>query len=109
MIQAISKDDPFYKAYFDQRHNAARRKVKWLFEFHTWKQWWIDTGKWDQRGKGRNNYVMARNGDTGPYAPWNVKCVTVAENGYEANVGFRRNPSGRKGQNVLQDCITEQV
>ena len=80
MIKPINKNDPFWPAYFDQRHNAARRGVKWLFCFHEWKQWWIDTGLWEKRGKGLGKYVMGRNGDTGPYAAWNVQCIPYAQN-----------------------------
>lgn len=98
MIQPINKDDPFYKAFFDQRHNAARRRVAFKFDFWTWKEWWQATGKWDQRGKGTGKYVMARIGDVGPYAPWNVKCITYEANLVEANTGFIRNPYGRNGK-----------
>lgn len=81
MIKPINKNDPFYLAFKDQRHNAARRGIEWKFDFWTWKAFWEASGKWEQRGKGRGYYCMSRIGDSGPYAPHNVYI-----NLYEANM-----------------------
>ncbi len=38
---------------------------------------------------------MARFGDKGPYAPWNVKIITVEENTREANLGRKHGSVAR--------------
>lgn len=46
---------------------------------HAWWQWWMETGKWQDRGRGYG-YCMARILDEGPYAPDNVYLATGQEN-----------------------------
>ena len=79
--------NPFLKAYTAQKANAKRRGVEFLFTFEEWKQWWLDTGKWEERGKGRDKYCMQRYNDTGPYSPSNVYCGTNSENVSLGNKG----------------------
>ncbi len=81
--------DEFLLAYMDQRHNAKRRRIPWQFEFEQWKQWWIDTGKWEQRGRTKDAFVMCRFGDRGPYSIDNVYPETVSHNGRQAQVTRR--------------------
>lgn len=68
-----------FPAYRSQRQGARRRGIEWYFTLKSWWAVWRDSGKWDQRGTGRG-YQMARYGDTGPYAPWNVEIITGIEN-----------------------------
>lgn len=74
-------------AYTSAKHCAASRNIEWQFTFEEWYQWWLDSGHWEERGPGRNQYVMARYGDTGPYHPSNVRCCTSTENKIEAHLG----------------------
>jgi hypothetical protein len=73
-----------YWAYWTQYGSATRnRGIKWYFTMKGWIKWWEDHlgPNWFQlRGVHSNEYCMARNGDKGPYAPWNVKCITNAQN-----------------------------
>lgn len=39
-----------------------------------WIEWWKNTGKWDQRGKYREDYCMARIDYSLPYRADNVRC-----------------------------------
>lgn len=84
------------------RYQAAYRTHKWDaevargIEFHftllEWIQWWeTNLGEdWFQmRGRLSHQYCMARKGDKGPYASWNVECITVAEN-HRATKGTSR-------------------
>ena len=66
--------------YHDQRLGAAKRGITWDFTFESWLAWWEATGKLQQRGCHRGQYVMARYGDQGPYSPANVRCATAEEN-----------------------------
>src|SRR5262245_42046593 len=71
------------RAFTLQRRQAAERGI--LFEL-TWEEWlliWQTSGKLSQRGKRSGQYCMARYGDTGPYAVWNVRIITVNQNNSE--------------------------
>lgn len=64
--------------FLDQRKGAARRGIEWDFTFDEWVAWWSQQAgpNWrKKRGRGRGKYVMARQGDKGPYSPNNVKCI----------------------------------
>ena len=63
--------------------DAKRRGVEFLFTLEEWWGWWSQGGRWEQRGRGRGKLVMARTGDVGPYAPWNVRAATHGENTQE--------------------------
>lgn len=72
-------------AFALQRKNAEQRGIGW--ELNLWQWWsiWSESGRWKQRGRGAHGYVMARNGDTGPYAAWNVAIVPTVINVHAAN------------------------
>jgi hypothetical protein len=66
--------------YLLHRANAKSRGIPFLLTFAEWLTIWLDSGKWDQRGRGVNQYVMARFGDVGPYSAYNVHICTVRQN-----------------------------
>jgi len=86
-----------------QKNNALARKVAWAITFPQWMAIWAESGHWNERARTRDGYVMARKGDTGPYAVGNVYITTLAGNtadyqaslkrrGVECADGFRRLP-----------------
>jgi hypothetical protein len=77
----------YLKAYTQHKSNAKTRGVEFLFTFEQWRDWWIATGKWEQRGRGRGKYCMRRHGDIGPYSIDNVFCGTNEDNVRDGNVG----------------------
>ena len=79
--------DIFRKRYTQHKSNAKMRGIDFLFTFEEWKDWWIATGKWEQRGKLRGQYVMRRHGDIGPYFINNVFCGVTEENVRDGNLG----------------------
>lgn len=89
-VKAISplarsdKNHPF-APYIQQRNNAARRGIEWRFKFASWWAIWVDSGKWEQRGRGQG-YVMARWADDGPYSPENVYICTAGENSKDSYI-----------------------
>jgi hypothetical protein len=91
-------------AYHKQRQRARRRKdrngdpIEWHFTFETWIDLWLKSGKWHQRGNRRGQYVMARFGDIGPYAPWNVEIKLHSENASEGHKGHKHTEETRKKQ-----------
>ena len=68
-------------AYLDQKNNAEKRGIEFLFSFEEWVDWWGDDI--DRRGNQWNRLVMARHGDSGPYHPDNVKKLSMEENSRE--------------------------
>lgn len=79
-----------YKAFADQRRKAKGRGIPFLLDFHVWQWLWLASGKFDQRGNRADNFVMARKGDSGPYAVGNVFFQTVAENAKEGSLQHTR-------------------
>jgi hypothetical protein len=79
--------DKFKSAYKWHKTNATQRGIDFLFTFEEWRDWWIDSGKWEFRGVGSNKYCMCRFNDVGPYAVWNVYCATNSKNLSDANKG----------------------
>jgi hypothetical protein len=79
-------------AYVRQRWDAGKRGIEWLFTFEEWVKWWEEAKgpNWMQlRGCHTGQFVMARFEDKGPYAPWNVECITVELNHARYNVNRR--------------------
>lgn len=82
--------------FHSQKNNAKARGIDFLFTFEQWQDWWIATGKWEQRGKGRGKYCMMRKGDVGPYSIDNVFCGTNERNARDCHLGSKRTEASRK-------------
>ena len=67
-------------AYRNQRKNSSRRGIKWSLSLAEWWDIWSASGKWAQRGRERDRYVMSRFGDMGPYSARNVHIQLASEN-----------------------------
>ena len=63
-----------------QRMRAKNRGVGWEMTFPEWWSIWESSGRWEERGIRMGSYVMARTGDVGPYAVWNVRIDTARNN-----------------------------
>jgi hypothetical protein len=64
--------------YTRQKCMAKYRQIDWQISFEDWSKIWDQSGKWEQRGRGKGKYCMSRIGDTGPYSADNVfiqECV----------------------------------
>ena len=70
-----------FKAFDEQRYSAGYRLIPFNLTFSEWWELWQTSGQWKNRGRGtRLSYVMARLGDSGPYAIGNVRIITMGEN-----------------------------
>jgi hypothetical protein len=73
-IYGIPKRD--YQAWRSQYHAAKVRGIPFNFTLLAWRQWWsfelerLEPGA--RRGRGKDEYVMARKRDKGAYEPGNV-------------------------------------
>lgn len=81
------------EAYRQQRRNAFNRGIEWNFTLWLWWRVWRDSGKWDQRGRGRG-YCMCRIGDEGAYEAGNVYIATGGWNAHEGRQGTGVRPPG---------------
>lgn len=64
---------------------AKRRGVGFTLTFEEWCHIWERSGKWEQRGRKKGQYVMSRIGDTGDYAIDNVFIQSSENNVIQAN------------------------
>lgn len=71
-------------AFQKQRSSAAIRGIEWDFDFNSWLKTWTDSGFLSLRGRGVGRYAMAREGDVGPYAAWNVQIIPHEANSRDA-------------------------
>lgn len=76
--------------YKQQKSNALTRGVPWAITFPQWLQVWHESGHWEDRGRRRDAYVMARRGDTGAYALGNVYITTLANNVSDYQAALKR-------------------
>jgi hypothetical protein len=104
-----------YNAYHAQKSGARNRKdrngnpIEWHFTFETWLEIWMKSGKWHQRGCRRGQYVMARIGDIGPYAPWNVEIKLAGENNSEGHKGRSLPPRTEEYRKKLREAKKGQI
>jgi len=68
------------KAFANQRNNAIGRGLEWKMKLWEWWSFWQESGKWDERGRGADLYVMCRFADAGAYEIGNVYIATLSHN-----------------------------
>jgi DNA-binding CsgD family transcriptional regulator len=72
-------------AAFRSQSNAARnRGIEWKLSFAQWIDIWLESGKLEQRGRGKGKYVMSRIKDSGGYEVGNVHIQLATENSADA-------------------------
>lgn len=81
--------------YSRQRTNAIIRGVEW--KITPWEWWciWRDSGHAKERGRLRDNYVMARLGDAGAYEVGNVEIITASQNSIDRFVHLKTKIVGK--------------
>ena len=72
------------RKYIEQKRNALKRGIGFNMTFSEWWEIWKNSGKWTDRGKGKEKYVMARYSDSGDYEVNNVKIIPSVENNSES-------------------------
>jgi hypothetical protein len=80
--------DAWRKAYSEHKNNARQRSIQFLLTFDQWSLLWSNSGKWEQRGWRRGQYVMARPGDQGAYELGNVVIQLAEANRAERNRNY---------------------
>ena len=85
-------------AYDKFQQHRAHRLADPGFEltFEDWYDLWQKSGHWEERGRGKGQYVMSRVGDKGPYKIGNVFIQTNAQNIKDAWLGKKRGPASEE-------------
>lgn len=74
--------------YAFHKSSAKQRGIPFLLTFEDWWDIWQSSGRWEQRGRRRDQYVMARFGDRGAYERSNVRICLSGENTDEMRQGL---------------------
>lgn len=82
-----------WEKFLTQRNNAKKRNIEWQLTFDEWITWWLNTGHYHERGRGKGKYLMSRYGDTGPYSLDNIFCNLHSQNIIEANTKKTKSPA----------------
>ena len=72
--------------YLNHKHSAKKRGIPFELSFEQWYDIWQQSGKWEQRGRGKDAYVMSRIGDKGGYTLNNVFIQSNSNNVIEGNM-----------------------
>lgn len=92
--------------FYHHKMGATSRGIEFEFEFEEWICWWESKlgPLWQNlRGRTATQYVMARLADSGPYAAWNVKCITQSENSSERKLNGTAARGTKVGTNKLSE------
>jgi hypothetical protein len=84
-IQERHGSKPF-TAFRSQKRMALLREIEWSLTFAEWWSVWTKSSLWEERGRGKANYVMARPGDVGPYSLENVVISRAATNNSDGGI-----------------------
>lgn len=69
-----------YLVWLQQKNQAQYRKEPWALTFEQWLDMWKD--KWEQRGRGPNQYCMTR---LDMSKPWDTENTVVMERGKQCS------------------------
>lgn len=91
-------------AFIRQRHNAIGRGIEWRITLWEWWAIWVESGKWDERGRTADAYVMCRFSDDGAYEVGNVYVATAHH-----NVTVQPNNRYRKSHPEFEEAMSEKA
>lgn len=75
--------------FLNHKRKAKRRGIEFLLTFDQWLAIWTESGHFSERGNSDGDcYVMARDGDQGPYAVGNVSIVSHSANVADRNRNY---------------------
>ena len=78
MGRPATKYTKYLDAYYTQKGSAQKRGIQWNITIDEWVNWWGDD--YQYRGRKKDQLVMARYGDVGPYETSNIYKSTAADN-----------------------------
>jgi hypothetical protein len=78
--------------YNEQKYRAKSREIEFPITFEEWCNVWKLSGKWEQRGCRKGQYVMSRKNDIGSYAVDNISIQLHESNAKDGQVGKTLSP-----------------
>ena len=78
------------RKYHQHKCVAKQRKIDFNLTFIEWRDIWLQSGKWDERGAQKGKYCMSRNNDIGPYEVGNVFIQLFERNYSDAHKGKKK-------------------
>lgn len=90
--------------YACHKGKAKHRGIPFNLTYEQWWNIWEQSGKWEERGSGLNQYVMSRINDQGAYEIGNVIIQLASQNKKEGNLG-RKIPRTKEHQEKLTASI----
>lgn len=66
-----------YLCWLQMRAQASYRKESFELTFEQYQQLW--QGKWDQKGRGTDQYCLTRDDPDGPWTTDNTRCIKRVE------------------------------
>jgi hypothetical protein len=87
---------------------AKRRGIAFELTFEEWWKIWETSGHFGERGRGADEYQMARHNDLGPYTVDNVKIITTRQNAAEVQgrKGRKRPPRSEEHKRKISEALT---
>lgn len=98
-------------AWRNQKRNAIARGIEWRISLWEWWSIWQESGKWDARGRCKDDYVMCRFKDDGAYEVGNVYIATQSHNcSFQPNNPYRRgHPDHEKVMAAIRRKVVTRV
>jgi hypothetical protein len=72
--------------------------IPFQFTFERWRDWWLTDNRWSRRGRKAGQLQMGRKGNSGPYSPDNVECVTKEQKQKAQLVGLASLPPEKRAE-----------
>lgn len=66
-----------YLAWLQMKAQASYRDEAWQFSFEDFQQAWL--GKWDRKGRAKDDYCLSRRDPDQPWSGDNVECIPRIE------------------------------
>jgi hypothetical protein len=88
LIDLFAAEDKYNR----QRHRAKQRGVDFKLSFEDWMNIWLESGHWNQRGKGKGKYNMSRIDDAGSYEVGNVFIQSHEHNARDGHKDIPKTP-----------------
>jgi hypothetical protein len=103
--------------YGTHKESSRQRGIPFRFTYERWVRWWEENLGPDwmaMRGHRDGQYVMARRKDKGPYAPWNVECITCNQNHSDTakndtSTYGSKNPNARLNEKIAREIYVSTV
>ena len=93
-------------AYGNHKHIAIKRGIPFLFTFEQWSEWWLMDDRWSRRGRKAGQLQMGRKGDSDPYSPDNIECVTKEQKQKAQLVGLSSLPPEKRAEIARKAGLT---